>query len=163
MKKIIVMILTWIACQSPLTAMETQVYFSPNGGCQNAIIQEINKAEKTIDIAMYYFTSREIAQELVKKKNNGIKIRIVLDKSQETQTYSKSRYLTKNGFEIRYHMGNGLMHNKFAIIDEKTLITGSFNWTSTAEQKNEENLLVISDNNLTKKYQEQFEYLWKRS
>ena len=76
---------------------DTQVYFSPNGGCQNAVIAEISKAQKTIDIAMYYLTSREIAQELVKAKDRGIKIRVVLDKEQENQRYSKSRYLIKEG------------------------------------------------------------------
>ena len=142
---------------------DTQVYFSPNGGCQDAIISEISKAQKTIDIAMYYLTSREIAQELVKAKDRNVRVRIVLDQSQETQTYSKSRYLIKRGFEVKYHTGSGLMHNKFAIIDGKVLITGSFNWTPTADQKNEENLLIMTDSELIKKYRERFEYLWDRS
>ena len=127
------LIIAWItvislSIISPAFA-DTQVYFSPNGGCQNAIIVEIGKAQKTIDIAMYYLTSREIAQELVKAKERNIKVRIVLDQSQETQTYSKSRYLIKRGFEVKYHVGAGIMHNKFAVIDGKVLITGSFNWT----------------------------------
>ena len=140
---------------------DTQVYFSPNGGCQNAVITEIGKAQKTIDIAMYYLTSREIAQELVRAKDRNVKVRIVLDKSQEAQAYSKSRYLIKRGFEVKYHTGPGLMHNKFALIDDKVLITGSFNWTPTANQKNEENLLMITDKELIKKYEDRFEYLWK--
>ena len=140
---------------------DTQVYFSPNGGCQNAVVAEIGRAQKTIDIAMYYLTSREIAQELVKAKDRNIEVRIVLDQSQETQTYSKSRYLIKRGFEVKYHTGPGLMHNKFAVIDGKVLITGSFNWTPTADQKNEENLLIITDKELIKKYTDRFEYLWK--
>jgi phosphatidylserine/phosphatidylglycerophosphate/cardiolipin synthase-like enzyme len=142
---------------------DTQVYFSPNGGCQNTVIAEIGKAQKTIDIAMYYLTSREIAQELVKAKDRKVAVQIVLDKSQETQNYSKSRYLIKRGFEVKYHTGPGLMHNKFAIIDGKVLITGSFNWTPTADQKNEENLLIMTDKDLIKKYADRFEYLWKMS
>ena len=112
---------------------------------------------------MYYLTSREIAQELVKAKDRNVNVRIVLDQSQETQNYSKSRYLIKRDFEVKYHTGPGLMHNKFAIIDGKVLITGSFNWTPTADQKNEENLLIMTDKDLIKKYQERFEYLWGRS
>jgi len=152
-----------LLCTSFCFGEETSVYFSPNGGCQKAIISEISKAQKTIDIAMYYLTSREIAQELVKAKDRNVRVRIVLDKSQETQTYSKSRYLIKRGFEVKYHTGSGLMHNKFAIIDSKMLITGSFNWTPTADQKNEENLLIMTDKDLIKKYQTRFEYLWERS
>ncbi|MCX5712662.1 MAG: phospholipase D-like domain-containing protein, partial [Candidatus Omnitrophica bacterium] len=89
-----------------------------------------------------------------------VKARIVLDVSQETQEYSKSRFLIKQGFEVKYYTGQGLMHNKFAIIDGKVLITGSFNWTPTADYKNEENLLIMSNKGLIKKYAERFEYLW---
>ena len=73
----------------------------------------------------------------------NVQVRIVLDQGQEIEPASKSGYLIKHGFEIRYHLGFGLMHNKFAIIDGKSLVTGSFNWTLTAEERNEENLLII--------------------
>jgi Phosphatidylserine/phosphatidylglycerophosphate/cardiolipin synthases and related enzymes len=152
----------FLALWANLVSADTNVLFSPNGGCQDAIVSEINKAQKTIDIAMYYLTSREIAVELVKAKDRNIIIRIVLDKSQEIQKFSKSRYLIKRGFEVKYHTGSGIMHNKFALIDNKVLITGSFNWTSTADQKNEENLLIMTDEELIKKYQKRFEYLWQR-
>jgi len=145
-----------------ILSAETSVYFSPNGGCQQAIIQEISKAQKTIDIAMYYLTSREIAQELVKAKEKGVAIRVFLDQSQETSKYSKSRYLAKRGIEIRFYVGSGLMHNKFAIIDNKVLITGSFNWTATAENENQENLLIIRDKDLIKDYSKRFEILWEK-
>ena len=157
----IVCVLVCLLLISAITFADTQVYFSPNGGCQNAVIAEIGKAQKTIDIAMYFLTSREIAQELIKAKDRKVIVRIVLDKSQETQNYSKSRYLIKRGFEVKYHTGPGLMHNKFAVIDNNVLITGSFNWTSTADQKNEENLLIITDKDLIRKYTDRFEYLWK--
>lgn len=139
---------------------DTQVYFSPKGGCQEAVTQEISKAQKTIDIAMYYLTGREIAQELVKAKERGVAIRVFLDQSQEASKYSKSRYLAKRGIEIRFYVGSGLMHNKFAIIDNKVLITGSFNWTATAEKENQENLLIIRDKSLIKDYSERFDMLW---
>ena len=109
---------------------------------------------------MYYLTSREIAQELVKAKDRKVIVRIVLDKSQETQNYSKSRYLIKRDFEVKYHTGSGLMHNKFAIIDGKVLITGSFNWTDSAEHYNYENAIFISDPETIKKYQQKFDKIW---
>ena len=139
-----------------------KVLFSPNGGCQEAIVSEISKAEKTIDIAMYYLTGREIVQELVKAKEKGVVIRAFLDQSQENSQYAKSRYLSKHGIEIRFYTGAGLMHNKFAVIDNKVLITGSFNWTATAQEKNQENLLIIKDSNLIKDYSKRFEMLWEK-
>lgn len=146
----------------PISATtNTQIFFSPNGGCQLAVTAQISKATKTIDIAMYYLTAREISQELIKAKDRNVRIRIVLDKSQEGGTYAKSRFLIKKGINARIHTGSGLMHNKFAVIDGKILITGSFNWTATAEAKNEENLLIITDPSLIVKFQDRFEQLWK--
>ena len=142
---------------------DTRVYFSPTDGCQDVIISEISKASETIDVAMYYFTAREIAQELVKAKERNVMVRVLLDPSQETQTYSKSRYLINKGFDVRYYVGSGLMHNKFAIIDSAVLITGSYNWTAAANHRNEENVLLITDIELIKKHQERFEYLWEKS
>jgi len=146
-----------------IASAEIKVFFSPNGGCTDAIVEQISQAQKTIDIMMYSLTSRPIAQELVKAKERGVKIRILLDKEQETQKYSKSRYFIKRGFEVRFDTGPGLMHNKVGIIDGKVLFTGSFNWTAQAEKYNEENLLLITDPEIIQKYQERFELLWERA
>ena len=162
MKSIVVMILLLISAFS-LAFADSKVYFSPNGGCQEAVITEFSKAKKSIDVAMYYLTAREIAQELVKAQERKVVVRVVLDDGQESQRYSKSRYLIKQGIGVRYHIGTGIMHNKFAVIDGKTLLTGSFNWTPTANEKNEENLLVMTDKKIVQKYVERFEYLWKGS
>jgi len=144
-------------------AQEIKVYFSPNGGCQEAVISEIRKATHTIDIAMYYLSSGRIVQALVKAEDRNVRIRIVLDQGQEIEAASKSSYLIKHGLMVRYHLGFGLMHNKFAIIDGGSLITGSFNWTLTAEERNEENLLIITDQETIEKYEERFNYLWETS
>jgi len=144
-------------------AQNIKVYFSPNGGCQQAVISEIRKATQTIDIAMYYLSSRDIAQALARASENNVRVRIVLDQGQEIESASKSGYLIRHGFQVRYHLGFGLMHNKFAIFDGKSLITGSFNWTLTAEERNEENLLIITDEGTIEKYKERFNYLWNTS
>jgi len=154
---------SWAMGSEPLEQTAIQVYFSPNGGCQHAVVDEIKKASESIDIAMYYLSSREIAQALVKALERNVRVRIVLDQGQEIESASKSGYFIKHGFEIRYHLGFGLMHNKFAIIDGRSLITGSFNWTLTAEERNEENLLIISDEETIRKYEERFNYLWNTS
>lgn len=162
MKKIL---LLWFFYGIPwlCQAGDIKVYFSPNGACQQAVIAEIKKAVGTMDIAMYYLTSGKIARALVDARQRHVNLRIVLDQSQEIEPASKSGYLIKHGFEIKYHLGFGLMHNKFAVIDGKVLMTGSFNWTSTAEEKNEENLLIITDQQTIERYKDRFEYLWHTS
>ena len=148
--------------QTPLMCFsdDTEVFFSPNGGCQQAVVNEIDQARETMDIAMYFLTSREIVQALVRAKERHVQVRLVFDKSQEIQDYAKARYLIKRGFAVKFHTGEGLMHNKFAVIDGHILITGSFNWTPTADRKNEENLLIIKDAPVIKKYRDRFDYLW---
>lgn len=158
--KILPLLLIFILIPLVCFADNIKAYFSPNGRCMNAVISEINMAQATIDIAMYYFTSREIARALVKAKEHHVEVRVILDKSQEEQSFSKSRYLLQRGFKVKYHTGEGLMHNKFTVIDGRVLITGSYNWTATAEKKNEENLIIIKDDGVIKQYAQRFEHIW---
>ncbi len=162
MKKIITLLLLFLVHATHAYAQDTpKVLFSPKGGCEQAIVDEIAKAQKTINVAMYELTSREISQALIAAKARGVIIRIFLDLKEGKTKYSKGTYLSQNGIAVKYYMGHGLMHNKFAVIDEKILLTGSFNWTPTAEQKNQENLLVLDDPVFIKQYSDRFEYLWK--
>lgn len=69
----------------------------------------------------------------------------------------------KKGLDVKFHMGSGLLHDKFAIIDNRVVLTGSFNWTITADKKNAENLLVIRDRDLAQEYTKQFKHIWNQS
>lgn len=146
------------------------VYFSPRGGASDAIINEIDRANKTIDIAIYDFTSRPIYQALIRAKDRGVKIRIVMDSHEAKTKYSKYELLREQGVPIKLlpdanmpGFGNlrALMHNKFAIIDNSIVITGSYNWTASAEKLNYENLLIIRSKELANIYEEEFNKLFK--
>ena len=158
-----VLILFFVFCASSVVYADSKVYFSPNGGCQEAVITQIDNAQKSIDIAMYAFTSRDIAQALVAAKKRQVKVRIVLDNAQIKDQYSKSRYLIGKGVNVKFRLGPGLMHNKFAIIDGRVLLTGSLNWTASADRKNAENLLIMTNKELAQKYAKQFKFLWSQS
>jgi len=151
-----------LICFAATAFAETKVYFSPGGGCTDAIVKEVSRAQKTIDVMMYSFTSRPIVQAMDQAKGRGVAIRVLLDKGQETQKYAKGRYFVNKGIDVKYDTGNGLMHNKVGIIDGKIMFTGSFNWTAQAEKYNAENLLVIDDPVLINKYQERFDFLWDK-
>ena len=79
---------------------QTQLFFSPRGGCTNAVVSQVNRAVKTIDIMMYSFSSRPIIQAFEKAKARGVSIRVLLDKGQETQKYAKGRYFTNKGIKV---------------------------------------------------------------
>jgi len=141
-------------------AQEAKVFFSPQGGCTGAIVSALSKARQTLDIAMYSFTSDDIAQEIVQAKRKGTKIRMICDKTQAGQRASQIEFLKTQGIPVRIYQGAGIMHNKFAVIDGKVLMTGSFNWTTNAEDENAENLLILTDQKLIAKYEKEFGHLW---
>lgn len=156
---LLIIILLFISSFNSLA--EVKVYFSLYNDPESIIIEKIDNAKEFINIAMYAFTDREIAQAIIRAKDRGVDIKIYLDRSQVNAEYSKSRYFINNAIEgIRISSNNYIMHNKFAVIDNKIVITGSYNWTASAGERNDENLLVIDDKNIIKEYQNQFNNLW---
>ena len=139
-------------------------YFSPRGGCTRAIISEINRAKNHIDVAVFSFTSKPIARALIKAHNRGVRIRVIIDQGTARSKNCVGPVLEAAGIPVRYKKGNGggLMHHKYAVIDGKTLITGSFNWTISAEKRNDENLVVIKGaGEVIEAYERNFEKLWE--
>jgi len=143
-----------------ISLAKTEVYFSLYDNPQKEIIKNINQAEAFINIAMYIFTDREIALPLVKARERGVKVRVYLDKEQVEYQYSQSRFLVQKGIKVRISSNNYTMHHKFAIIDNRILLIGSYNWTFSANNRNDENLMVVDDPEIIEIFQNQFEKLW---
>jgi phosphatidylserine/phosphatidylglycerophosphate/cardiolipin synthase-like enzyme len=118
-------------------------YFSPKAGCTDAIIRELKQARKEILVQAYSFTSKPIAQALLDAKARGVDIDIVLDRSNEQETYTELGLLVDQGLKPHIDAQHAIAHNKIIVIDRRTLITGSFNFTHQAEAENAENLVVI--------------------
>jgi phosphatidylserine/phosphatidylglycerophosphate/cardiolipin synthase-like enzyme len=129
-----------------------EVYFSPHGGCTDAIIRELNKAKNTILVQAYTFTSAPIAKALLDAHKREVKVEVILDKSQRTQKYSSATFLFNAGIPVKIDAQHAIAHNKVMIIDGETVITGSFNSTKAAEENNAENLLVTHDKKLAERY-----------
>jgi phosphatidylserine/phosphatidylglycerophosphate/cardiolipin synthase-like enzyme len=129
-----------------------QIYFSPKGGCTEAIVKEINNAKSEILIQAYSFTSVPIAKALINAYKRGIKVEAILDKSQKKERYTSATFLTNASIPTFIDSQHAIAHNKVIIIDKETVITGSFNFTTAAEEKNAENILIINSKELAKKY-----------
>jgi phosphatidylserine/phosphatidylglycerophosphate/cardiolipin synthase-like enzyme len=142
---------------------EIGVCFSPHGGCKSSVIEEIKKARGEILIAMYYFTDRDIINAVCESKKKGVNIRVVLDKSQKAGKYNRSIRLVENNIPVRYDTRDGLMHDKFAVIDDTVLVEGSFNWTRSADEKNRENIMIIKNPEIAKIFSNEFEKIWRAS
>ena len=137
---------------------EMKVYFSPFGGCTEAVVDALSKAKESVYVQAYSFTSVPIAKALHEAHERGVKIEVILDKSQETEKYSSADFMAHAGIPVYIDSAHKIAHNKVMVIDGQMVITGSFNFTKAAEEGNAENLLVIHSSDLAKKYQENWEH-----
>ncbi|MHB1035021.1 MAG: phospholipase D family nuclease [Pirellulales bacterium] len=109
-------------------------------------------AKTTVLVQAYSFTSTPIAKALVDAHKRGVKVRVILDKSQRSEKYSSADFLANTGIPTTIDAQHAIAHNKVMVIDAATVITGSFNFTKAAEASNAENLLVIHSPELAAKY-----------
>ena len=126
--------------------------------CSQYIVNEIDRAEESIEFCIYIFTDRDISKALIRASERGVKVRGVIEKKND----NKQSKILKNKKIVKLKGSEGLMHHKFLIIDKKTLLTGSYNYTYSADNKNDENFLTIKDKNIIAQYYQEFLRLWDR-
>jgi len=136
--------------------------FSPHQGASALVIKTIGEAHESIHVAAYSFTSDPIADALVDAHERGVDVDVVMDKSQSQGR--ETRYLKSHGVPTRINYDYSIMHDKFMVIDGKTLELGSFNYTRAAENNNAENVLVVHGaENVVKDYNKQWQKLWEEA
>jgi len=170
----LMVIFLWILSAAPLAAeMVVQACFSPAGKCSSLIIREIQQAKKELLVAVYAFTSDELATAVVQAKKRGLAVQVVIDRDFDAgNERSKGKFLEAQRVPVRRIAAiksnppvkeAGLMHQKFAVFDRNTLLTGSYNWTHAADRLNDENLLFFRDAGpLAEEYRRTFLQLWER-
>ena len=129
-----------------------QVFFSPNGGATEAVVNALAQATNSVLVQAYSFTSAPIAEALVAAHRRGVSVEVILDHSQRTEKYSEADFLSHNGIPTLIDAQHPIAHNKIMILDGYLIVTGSFNFTKAAEERNAENLLLINDPVLAKVY-----------
>jgi phosphatidylserine/phosphatidylglycerophosphate/cardiolipin synthase-like enzyme len=122
---------------------ELDVHFSPKGGCCDRVVAEINKAKREILVLAYSFTSKAITEALIAASGRGVTVECILDHSNEKEEHTDLGLLVAAGLKPLVDAKHAIAHNKVMIIDRRTLITGSFNFTRQAEHENAENMLVL--------------------
>jgi phosphatidylserine/phosphatidylglycerophosphate/cardiolipin synthase-like enzyme len=135
----------------------TAVYFSPKGGCQEALVRELKAARSEILVQAYSFTADPLTLALVEAKKRGVNVEILLDRSNQQDRYSDLRLFLEHGLPPLIDDSHAIAHNKVMIIDQKTVATGSYNFTNQAEHENAENLLILKGNpELVRAYRQSF-------
>jgi phosphatidylserine/phosphatidylglycerophosphate/cardiolipin synthase-like enzyme len=154
--------------------MVVQACFSPQGKCSAHIRREIDQSKQELLVAVYAFTHDELAEALVKAKKRGVNVQVIIDREFDaTNERSKGKFFESQKIPLRRISGGrapaapekeaGLMHQKFAVIDRRIVFTGSYNWTRSADNLNDENLLLFRDAApLAEEYRKAFVQLWER-
>jgi phosphatidylserine/phosphatidylglycerophosphate/cardiolipin synthase-like enzyme len=135
-----------------VAAPAAQVCFTPGQDCTGVIVEAVAAARHEIRVQAYSFTSAPIAKALADAYRHGVDVRVILDKSQATAKYTGATYLQNAGVPVSIDYKVAIAHNTVIVIDGRTVITGSFNFTKSAQERNAENLLVIRDQNLAEQY-----------
>lgn len=133
-------------------AATVQSFFTPGDDCSGIIAAEINKAQYHVAVQAYGFSRREIAAALIAAHARGCVVEIVLDKSNRTAKYSAMREIIDANMPVLIDASHAIAHNKIIIIDANEVITGSFNFTDSAQTRNAENIAIIHDPNTASRY-----------
>lgn len=136
------------------------VFFCPEDWCANEILYAMNDAKSSIYFITFSFTHDQIGDLLVKKKNSGLNVAGLMEKSQNNP-YTEFQKLNESGIPVKWEATGANLHHKVFIIDEKVVVTGSMNPSLNGDTKNDENLIIIYDEDLAKRYVSEFERIWK--
>ena len=124
-------------------AAEIRSCFTPGQDCTGLIVDQVDHAMQLVLVQAYGMTSEPIMQALAQAKRRGVDVRVLLDKSNEQERYSAATFLMNQGVAVLIDDKVAIAHNKVMVIDDAHVITGSFNFTKAAQERNAENVLVI--------------------
>ncbi len=169
--KIFVFLLVWLLCfvispvraQSKTEGMTAEVlgvYFTPPANAAAAIVNAIDASESEVLVQAYGFTHNAIAQALVRAHQRGVKVRVLLDKKSQASNRYVIQVLSDADMVVRQDGNHAIAHNKVMVIDQAVVITGSFNFTNSAETRNAENVLIFKSTDLALQYRQQWQNHW---
>jgi phosphatidylserine/phosphatidylglycerophosphate/cardiolipin synthase-like enzyme len=151
------------AASSPAPPEPSGAYFSPGSTCVQEVLRQFNLARQACDVCVFTITDDRITDAILRAHARGLAVRVLTDDEKSHDLGSDIDRLRAAGVPCRMDVGNmAHMHHKFALFDARRLMTGSFNWTRSASEQNEENLIVTADPVLVRAFGERFERLWSR-
>ena len=140
----------------------SQAFFSPHDNCVSKIIRLFDQARNTVDICVFTITDDRIKDAISQAHHRGVQMRIISDNDKSHDLGSDVDQLERLGIPVRCDRTEYHMHHKYALFDRRTMMTGSYNWTRSAANYNEENFIVTADANLVNDFAQAFEKLWKQ-
>lgn len=139
----------------------TEVHFSPGEACRKRIVDLFRTARETADACVFTITDDRITDAIVATHRRGIAVRVVSDNEKAFDPGSDLERLKDAGVPVAVDTSPHHMHHKFAVFDRKIVLSGSYNWTRSAADMNEENVIVSDDARAIAAFQREFDRLWK--
>lgn len=137
-----------------------ETYFAAEGDVAGHVAEALATAQQSIHFMAFSYTHDDINTVVMGKMAEGVKVRGVFDNTQAGSKHSKYHDLKAAGADVKRDGNPKVMHHKVFIIDEKTVITGSFNFSASADKSNDENLLIIEDPALAQQYMQEFQKVY---
>jgi phosphatidylserine/phosphatidylglycerophosphate/cardiolipin synthase-like enzyme len=136
-----------------------ECYFAPEDGVRDRIIATIATARQGVDFMAFVFTCQAIADAMADRVSSGVRVRGLFEARNVNSRHSRDDFLRERGVEVFLDKNPYNMHNKVVIVDGRTVITGSYNFSRNAETQNDENVLILHDPGLAAHYTDRFEAL----
>ena len=154
-------VLRWLEIARPQHgALQQTAFFSPGSECLEAIQMRLRNTKSSADICVFTLSDDRISDEVVAVHRRGVRVRVITDNKKEFDRGSDVGRLREAGVPIAVDRTEAHMHHKFAIFDGTWLLSGSYNWTRSASEANEENLIQSKDMPLLAQFSRRFELLW---
>ncbi len=134
-------------------------WFCPEDYCADHVIEVLDKAQESIHFMTFSFTHDMIGDKLIEKHNDNVTVKGIFEKRQQSK-YDEYDRLLPFGMDVKYDNNPYTMHHKVFIIDEKIVVTGSFNPTMSGDVRNDENIVIIYDKGIAKEFLDEFERVW---
>jgi len=136
------------------------VCFSRTMNCSSLIGYWISRANESVHVMIYGFTLDYLSKALIDAVKRGVEVEVVIEGESAYWRGSEYERLLQAGVDVKLDGNPYTMHHKVAIIDGKIVITGSYNWTWSAERRNDENVLILMSKSLAESYEEEFQRVW---
>jgi phosphatidylserine/phosphatidylglycerophosphate/cardiolipin synthase-like enzyme len=146
---------------APAPAREPAIVaFSPGDDCLDVIRDEFARAKRKVDVCVFTITDDRIRAAMLDARRRGVAIRVISDNDKSMDEGSDVEPLRRAGIEVRVDETEAHMHHKFAVYDDARVLTGSYNWTRSAANYNQENVVVTPDAAIVGRFKAEFERLW---
>ena len=147
--------------QLTVSGAQVEVYFSPDDGTMERVIELVKGAQDSVRFMALSFTDDDLAAAIIEKAGSGLNVTGVLEKSQALSNRAgEFDNLLGNGIDVRLDGNPASMHHKVIIIDDRVVVTGSYNFSNSAKTRNDENTLIIHNPEIAAQYMEEFERVW---